>query len=81
MNKITLVTDDAGNVVGGSLAASSDRNGRTEFSQTIVALDGQRLHEDVELPTDLLSQEDNESLVKELLNRRIDDSGNLVRKG
>lgn len=81
MNKITLVTDEAGNVIGGSLTSRSERESRADFYQTIVALEGQQVHHDVDLPPDLLSQSDVDALVEELLNHKIDSFGHLVRKG
>ncbi|WP_405940682.1 hypothetical protein [Streptomyces sp. NBC_00207] len=80
MAKVTLVTDTDGNVIGGSLASSSDFDPGATCKSTLVALEGQKVHYDVSLTSDLLTQEDNEALVSELLKHRIDAEGKLVRE-
>ncbi|MFE1791884.1 hypothetical protein ACFW7J_26415 [Streptomyces sp. NPDC059525] len=81
MGKVTLVSDSDGNVIGGSLAGSSDFEPGATCKSTLVALAGQKVHYDVSLTSDLLAQEDKEALVSELLKHRIDADGKLARKG
>lgn len=80
MNKVTLITDNDGNVIGGSLASSSEIDSGVAGKSTIAPLDGQRIYHDVALTSELLMQEDDESLVRELLAHRIDARGSLERK-
>ncbi|WP_113698959.1 hypothetical protein [Nonomuraea lactucae] len=80
LNNVTLITDDYGNILGGSFGGQSELGNGDEGKATLVALEGQRLWKDVSLTSELRRQEDDEALLKELLAHRVNEEGKLVRK-